>query len=139
VPSARSASNPATASANSPLSLAPQSDASAAVEPPVRMAATNPAQAAPAPATPSAAASSGSYLVSITSQPSEAEAQASYRAMQSKYASVLGSQSPVIVRGNKKDGTATYRAGPAFATSAEAAQFCKSYQSAGGQCWVVKN
>jgi hypothetical protein len=33
----------------------------------------------------------------------------------------------------------TYRAGVSFATSAEAAQFCHNYQSAGGQCWVVKN
>jgi hypothetical protein len=138
-PASRTASNPAAANANSPLSLAPQSDAPAASEPPVRMAATNPTQAAPsAPSTPSAAGS-GSYLVSVTSQPSEAEAQASYRALQSKYPSVLGSQSAVVARASSKSGAATYRAGPAFGTSAEAAQFCKSYQGAGGQCWVVKN
>jgi hypothetical protein len=59
--------------------------------------------------------------------------------MQSKYASVLGSQTPTIVRGNTKSGAATYRAGVSFGTSAEAAQFCHSYQAAGGQCWVVKN
>jgi hypothetical protein len=131
-----SAANPNSANANAPLSLAPQADAPAAPAPPVRVAATNPTQIAPS--APSAAAS-GSYLVSVTSQPSEAEAQASYRALRSKYASVLGSQSPVVARGNSKSGVATYRAGVAFGTSAEAAQFCHNYTSAGGQCWVVKN
>jgi hypothetical protein len=82
---------------------------------------------------------SGSYLVSVTSQPSEAEAQASYRALQSKYPSVLGSQSAVVARANSKSGAVTYRAGPSFGTPAEASQFCHNYQAAGGQCWVVKN
>jgi hypothetical protein len=137
-PGARTAaSNPAAASANSPLSLAPQPDSPAASEPPVRMAATNPAQAAPG--APPAGGGGGGYLVSVTSQPSEAEAQASYRALQGKYPGVLGSQSAVVARASSKGGGATYRAGPAFGTSAEAAQFCKSYQGAGGQCWVVKN
>ena len=133
-------SNPSAANANAPMSLSPQADAPAAAQPPVRVATTNPVQAAPsAPATPSAAASSGNYLVSVTSQPSEAEAQASYRALQSKYPGVLGSQSAVVARASSKSGGTTYRAGPAFGSSAEAAQFCKSYQGAGGQCWVVKN
>jgi hypothetical protein len=135
-PGARTASNPAAANANTPLSLAPQSDAPAAAEPAVRMAATNPAQAVPS--TP-ASTGGGGYLVSVTSQPSEADAQASYRALQGKYPSVLGSQSPVVTRASSKSGAVTYRAGPAFGTSAEATQFCKSYQGAGGQCWVVKN
>jgi hypothetical protein len=133
-----STTSPTAANANSPLSLAPQTEASAAAEP-VRVAATNPAQVVPAaPSTPSAAAS-GSYLVSVTSQPSEAEAQASYRALQGKYPSVLGSQSAVVARANSKSGTVTYRAGPSFGTPAEASQFCHNYQAAGGQCWVVKN
>jgi hypothetical protein len=134
------AANPNAANANAPMSLSPQADAPAAPEPaPVRMAATNPVQAAPsAPSTPSAAGS-GSYLVSVTSQPSEADAQNSYRALQGKYPSVLGSQSAVVARANSKTGAVTYRAGPAFGTSAEAAQFCHNYQAAGGQCWVVKN
>ena len=130
-------SNPASANANSPMSLAPQADSPPASDPPVRMAATNPTQAAPSTA--AASSGGGGYLVSVTSQPSEAEAQASYRALQGKYPGVLGSQSAVVARGSSKGGGATYRAGPAFGTSAEAAQFCKSYQGAGGQCWVVKN
>lgn len=134
------AANPNAANANAPLSLSPRGDAPAAPEvPPVRMAATNPVQAVPnAPGTPSAAGG-GSYLVSVTSQPSEADAQNSYRALQNKYPSVLGSQSAVVARANSKTGAVTYRAGPAFGSSAEAAQFCKTYAAAGGQCWVVKN
>jgi hypothetical protein len=143
-PAPRAATSPAqrqpvAANANAPMSLSPQADAPAAAEPPVRVAATNPVQAAPsAPSTPSAAGS-GSYLVSVTSQPSEADAQNSYRALQGKYPSVLGSQSAVVARANSKTGAVTYRAGPAFGSSAEAAQFCKNYTAAGGQCWVVKN
>jgi SPOR domain len=135
-----SATSSAATNSNAPLSLAPQAEAQAAPEPPVRMAATNPTQqvAPSAPATPSAGGGGG-YLVSITSQPSEAEAQASYRSLQGKYPSVLGSQSAVVARANSKSGTVTYRAGPSFGTSAEASQFCHSYQAAGGQCWVVKN
>jgi SPOR domain len=133
---ARPSANPSAANANGPMSLAPQPEVPA-VQEPVRVAATNPTQ--PVESAPAPSASGGSYLVSVTSQPSEAEAQASYRAMQNKYASVLGSQSAVVARGNTKDGKVTYRAGPAFANSAEAAQFCRSYQAAGGQCWVVKN
>ncbi len=135
-PARASAANPNAANANAPLSLAPQGDAPAAPAP-QRMAANAPTQVV-APSAPGAAAS-GSYLVSILSQPTEAEAQAAFRTMQSKYSSVLGSQSPVIARGNTKDGKVTYRAGVSFASSAEASQFCKSYQGAGGQCWVVKN
>jgi hypothetical protein len=131
-----SATNPNSANANGPLSLAPQADTPAASEP-VRVAATNPTQSVPS--APASSGAAGSYLVSILSQPSEADAQAAFRTMQSKYSSVLGSQSPVIARATKKDGTATYRAGVAFASSAEAAQFCHNYQAAGGQCWVVKN
>jgi hypothetical protein len=122
----------ANASANGPLSLAPQ--AAPPEAPPQQVASTNPTQIAPSPP-----ASGGGYLVSILSQPSEAEARAAFRSMQSKYPAVLSSQSPVIARASTKNGGTTYRAGVSFATSAEASQFCHSYEAAGGQCWVVKN
>ena len=53
---------------------------------PTRVAATNPTQPAPA------AASGGGYLVQVSSQKNEADAQASYRALQGKFPSVLGSR-----------------------------------------------
>jgi cell division septation protein DedD len=136
-PNARTATNPASANANAPMSLAPQSDAPAAAEPPVRMAATNPTQAVP-----SAPASSGggNFLVQVSSQKSEADAQASFRALQSKFPSVLGSRAPVIKRADLGDKGVYYRAmvGP-FGSPDEASQFCGSLKSAGGQCVVQRN
>jgi hypothetical protein len=123
----------AIASANAPLSLAPQGQPEAPAAG-TQVASTNPTQIEPS------SAASGSYLVPITSQSSEAEARASFRAMQSKYPSVLGEQAPVITRANSKSGSVMYRGsvGP-FASSAEASQFCHKYSAAGGQCWVFKN
>jgi hypothetical protein len=129
----------ANASANAPLALSPQSaqDQAPPPEPRARVAATNPAQTAPvAPATSSGG---GEYLVSVSSQQSEADAQSSYRALQSKFPTQLGSRSPVIRRtdlGSK----VVYRAmvGP-FASSDDAKQFCVDYKAAGGQCFVPKN
>jgi hypothetical protein len=125
---------------NAPLSLSPDS-AQASVPPPApaephtRMASTAPTQAAPS--SDSAPAADGRFLVSVTSQPTEAEAQSSFRAMQRKYPDQLGSRSPVIKKVDKKGGGTAYRAlvGP-FASREEATRFCTSYSAAGGQCWV---
>jgi hypothetical protein len=124
----------ANAGTNEPLSLAPQAQQSA---PPAetRVAATGPAAMAPA-----AGAGSGGYLVQVSSQRNEADAQASFRALQNKFPSVLGSQTPVIKRADI-DGKGTYyrtMIGP-FGTSEEAAQFCGNLKSAGGQCIVQRN
>lgn len=131
-PAAPPARNPASAnaSANSPMSLAPQASES---EPPTRMAATNPAQAAPA----GAAEGGGTFLVSVTSQDSESAARESFRVAQGKYASVLGSRSPVIRRVDLADGKTKYRAmvGP-YRTRQEAVQFCTELKAAGGQCFI---
>lgn len=122
----------ANASANAPLSLTPQGGAPTAAEPPARVAAVAPA----APAAP-AAEGGGTFLVSVTSQDSEAAARESFRVAQGKYASVLGSRSPVIKRVDMPDGKVKYRAlvGP-YRTRQEAAQFCTELKAAGGQCFV---
>jgi hypothetical protein len=124
---AQAAAANANASANAPLSLSPQS----APEPHTRVASTNPAQAT---------ASSGSFVVQVSSQRSEADAQASYRALQGKFPSVLGSRAPLIKRADLGDKGVYYRAmaGP-FASSEEAAQVCGNLKTAGGQCVVQKN
>ena len=124
--------------ANAPLSLSPdsaQASVPAPAEPRTRVASTAPTQIAPS--SESVPAAEGHFLVSVTSQPTEAEAQASYRAMQRKYPDQLGSRSPVIKKIEKKGGGSAYRAlvGP-FASREEASRFCSGYQSAGGQCWV---
>ena len=117
----------ANASANPPMSLSPQGQP---VETGTQVAATNPTQSAPAPAS-----GGGGYMIQISSQRSESDAQAAIRALQSKYASALGSQSPVIRRADLGEKGIVYRAmvGP-FGSQEEADQFCTSYKSAGGQC-----
>ncbi len=120
----------ANASANQPLSLAPQA------EPAQRMAATTPTHIAPAP-------SGGGYVVQVSSQQSEDSAAASYRVLQSKYGSVLGSRSPVIKRVDLTDKGKgiVYRAfaGP-YASADEAVQACNSLKSAGlPSCFVQRN
>jgi Cell division protein len=94
----------------------------------------------PRPGSPRAGGSSGGYLVQVSSQRNEADAQASYRSLQSKFPAVLGSRSPVIKRADLGDKGVYYRAmvGP-FSSSDEASQFCGSLKTAGGQCVVQRN
>ncbi len=132
---ANPAANPANAnaSANAPLSLTPQAAQPApAAEPRTRVAATNPAeQAAPV---------GGGYMVQVSSQRNEADAQASFKSLQTKFSTVLGSREPVIKRADLGDKGVYYRAmvGP-FGSSDEASQFCGSLKSAGGQCVIQRN
>ena len=76
----------------------------------------------------------------VASQRSEADAQASYKALQTKYPSVLGSHSPLIKRADLGEKGVYYRAmvGP-FGSSDEASQFCGNLKSAGGQCVIQRN
>jgi cell division septation protein DedD len=125
----------ANASASAPMSLVPQGN-QAAAETRTRVADTNPVQAVPVAAAPSG----GGYLVQVSSQRNEADAQASYRALQGKFPAVLGSHSPVIKRADLGEKGVYYRAmvGP-FGTPDEASQFCGSLKSAGGQCVIQRN
>ena len=129
-PAAAAARPPANAnaSANAPMSLSPQAQP---VEPRTRVAATNPTQAAP---------SSGGYVVQVASQRSEADAQASFRALQGKYPSVLGSRTALIKRADLGEKGVYYRAMVGtFGSPEEASQMCGSLKSAGGQCVVQRN
>jgi hypothetical protein len=123
----------ANANASAPLSLSPQAAAPAAA--PARIANNAPTQIAPATGN-----GSGGYLVQIASQRNEAEAQASFRALQGKYPAVLGSRTATIRRADLGEKGTYYRAmvGP-FASSEEALSFCTNYKSAGGQCVVPRN
>lgn len=125
--------NPASAnaSANSPMSLAPgapQPDPA-----PTRVASTNP--------TASVSSSGGGYVVQVSSQRNEADAQTSYRALQNKYPSVLGSQSLLVKRVDLGEKGVYYRAfaGP-FSSLDQATQVCSSLKAAGGpQCLIQRN
>ncbi len=122
----------ANASANAPLSLAPGAPApDPAPAAPTRMASNNPAPAV----------SGGGYLVQVSSQKNEADAQASYRALQGKYPSVLGSQTSVVKRVDLGEKGVYYRAfaGP-FSSVDQATQVCSSLKAAGGpQCLIQRN
>jgi hypothetical protein len=117
------------AAANAPVSLAP-----GAAPAPTTRSLTAAATPAPAPA------ATGGYMVQITSQRSEADAQASYRAVQSKYPDVLASHTPSIRRADLGEKGIYYRAliGP-FGAAEEAGKLCTSLKSAGGQCVVQRN
>ena len=114
---------------NAPMAITPQQPAPAS-----RVASLEQPAAVPA-----SSSGGGGYLVSISSQNSEAEAISSYEAVQSKYSSVLGSYSPVIKR-VEPNGKVMYRAavGP-FTSREEANKMCGSLKSAGGQCFAFSN
>lgn len=154
---------PAARTASAPMPLAaqddnrPQSRAAAPAPAPHRSAATNAplsltpganaAPAAPAPrvAAPPRTASapvsngSGGYAVQISSQRSEADAQAAFRNMQGRYPSQLGGKQVMIRRADLGSKGVYYRAmvGP-FASAGDATELCNSLKAAGGQCIVQK-
>jgi cell division septation protein DedD len=101
------------------------------------VAAVNPAPAPTAPAAPSGGG--GGYLVQVSSQKNEADAQASFRTLQGKFPAVLGSRAPLIKRADLGEKGVYYRAmvGP-FGSPDEASQFCSSLKTAGGQCVVQR-
>jgi len=122
----------APAPSNAPLSLSPDAPTRAA-----------PARAA-APAARTAAVSSGAagggYAVQVSSQRSEADAQAAFRSLQGKFPGQLGSKPSVIHKVDLGAKGTYYRAmvGP-FANANEASELCSSLKAAGGQCIVQKN
>ncbi len=146
-PPVRSASpsRQAPASSNAPLSLNPdaapsRAPARAAPTPtptPTRTASvTPPAQAAPAPASTGGAGS----FVQISSQRSEADAQAAFRGLQAKFPTQLGGRQASVHKVDLGAKGTYYRAmvGP-FANANEAAELCSSLKAAGGQCLIQRN
>lgn len=119
------ASTPAPSSNGGPMSLSPQGAPAAA---PNRVASISPATS-----------NGGGSYVQVSSQKTEADAQASYRALQSKYSDMLGSRQAAIRRADLGEKGVFYRAlvGP-FGNAEEATQFCVNLKSAGGQCIVQR-
>ncbi len=129
---------------NAPLSLSPDAPAQAR---PVRTAAVMaPTQTTPAHATQTRAApasiapSSGKgYAVQVSSQRSEADAQAAFRNLQAKFPNQLSGKQPMIHRVDLGAKGIYFRAmvGP-FGTAEEAGQLCSSLKAAGGACIVQR-
>jgi len=136
-PARPAAPRPAPHGANAPLSLAPDATPARTAPP------SAPARTASIPrstAGVSTASAAGHYAVQVSSQRSEAEAQAAFRSLQGKYPSQLGGREPIIRRADLGSKGTYYRAmvGP-FASSGEASTLCQSLKSAGGSCLIQKN
>lgn len=131
---ARSAA-PARPIGNAPLSLNPGAEPAPAPAPP-RTVPAHTATASPPPR----AAESGNYVVQLSAQKSESEAQASFRAMQAKYPSVLSGRQPLIRKKDLGSKGIYYGAqvGP-FASREQAVQLCEDLKAAGGNCIVQRN
>jgi len=126
-------------SGTAPLSLSPDASAAQGARAPMRTAAV----AAPAPiarAAKTAAAASGSYAVQLSSQRSEADAQAAFRSLQAKFPNQLGGRQALIHKVELGDKGTYYRAmvGP-FANANEANELCSGLKAAGGQCIIQRN
>jgi hypothetical protein len=122
-----------------PLSIEPQgqtAETASSYQPASREHATP----APASAPRLASVSSGGYVVQISSQRSEADAQASFRGLQTKFPRELGDREPIVRRADLGPKGIYYRAmvGP-FGSAGDADQFCSGLKAAGGQCIVQKN
>jgi cell division septation protein DedD len=117
------------------LSLDAQS-AEPAAAPPTRT------RTATAPSAPQAApeGSTSKFVVQLSSQKTESEAQASFRSLQAKFPNELGGRQPIIRRVDLGNKGVFYRTmvGP-FASAHEASQFCANYKASGGQCMVPNN
>ena len=127
-PAAPRPAAPAAAAGNAPLSLTPQA-------PPTVAAVDTTHPAAPARATPP----SGGWIVQISAQKTEAEAQAAFRAAQAKYSALAGQQ-PLIRKKDQGERGVFYatQVGP-FSGREEANQLCETLKGAGGSCFIQRN
>ncbi len=100
---------------------------------PAELSSAERAEAAPS-------AGSGGYAVQVTSQRSEADAQAEFRTLRSKFPAQFGGREPIIRRADLGAKGVYYRAlvGP-FASADQAAGMCSSLKAAGGSCIVQRN
>jgi hypothetical protein len=121
----------ATATTATPRAVTPQ-----AGEP----AAAQPARPRVAAIPPSAEGAANGFVVQLSSQKTESEAQSSFRSLQAKFPNELGGRQPLIRRADLGSKGVFYRTmiGP-FASAHEASQFCATYKAAGGQCVVPNN
>lgn len=108
-------------------SLPSNTQAYASVEPPARVQQSNYAPA-------------GSYVVQVSSQKTEADAQTAWRQLQSRYTNVLADAQVNFKRVDLGDRGTFYRAmvGP-YANRDQAYEMCQNLKAAGGECVVQRN
>jgi hypothetical protein len=93
-----------------------------------------------APTAAAANAAVGGYIVQVSARRSKADAQASFRSLQSKFPRQLGGRTAIFQRADLGAKGIYYRAmvGP-FTSAGAADQFCGSLKAAGGECMVQRN
>src|SRR5882724_7378074 len=98
------------------------------------------AQPAQRGAPPAVAANGGGYIVQVSARRSKADAQASFRSLQSKFPRQLGGRTAIFQRADLGAKGIYYRAmvGP-FTSAGAADQFCGSLKAVGGECMVQRN
>lgn len=128
------------ARAGGPLSIvpSPEGDAQARAPAPAPER-THVAMQTPAPPEATSTAGGG-YAVQVTSQRSEDEAEAAFRALQAKYPQELGGRRPIVRRADLGAKGVYYRAlvGP-FASGEQATELCSKLKAAGGSCIIQRN
>jgi len=144
-PPRQTSARAAPAPRNAPLSLNPNAELSPAAAPapapaapPPRAATAAPTQLAPQAGSQGASAAGG-YAVQVSSRRSEADAQASFRSLQSRYPDQLGGRQPLIRRVDLGEKGIYYRTmvGP-FDSSEEAKQLCEQLKAVGGSCFIQR-
>jgi len=97
------------------------------------------AAAAPSQAQPTQPALRG-YVVQVSARRTKADAEASFRSLQSKFPRQLGGRTATIERADLGAKGIYHRAmvGP-FASAGAADQFCSNLKAAGGQCTIQRN
>jgi hypothetical protein len=130
----------APAPSNAPLSLNPTETTTASAARAIPAPARSAPQLASAGPPNGSNGGNGAYAVQVSSQRSEAEAQASFRALQSRFSNVLGNQPSIIRRVDLGSKGVYYRAmvGP-FDSSNQASDLCSSLKAAGGDCVIQRN
>ncbi|MDR6870611.1 hypothetical protein J2Y55_001611 [Bosea sp. BE125] len=148
---APAAANPGTTGANSQPRPRPATTPEAAkvqervatpapaTTPPLRVASAAPAATNAAPATAAIRAGTGDFAVQLGAPGSEAEARATFSALQRKYPDQLGGQAPIVRKTELAGGKTVYRLRVGPYSRDDATAMCTQLQTAGGQCFIAKN
>jgi hypothetical protein len=126
-----------------PISLDPQDSSAPPPAPRVAVAsppATTQSVQPPAPRVGAVPEASSGYMVQLSSQRSEGEAQAAFKALQGKFPDQLSDRTATVKRVDLGSKGIYFRTlvGP-FGSSDEAATFCTELKAAGGQCLIPRN
>jgi hypothetical protein len=120
---------------NMPVPLArPTQTASAAPARPAPAAQSS----APVASVASTATAPGDYLIQISSLPTEADAQKSYKNLSGKYSSVIGGRGMNIKAADVAGKGTYYRVRIPAGSKDAAVSLCERYRAAGGSCMVVR-